>query len=337
MRLLLRLAPFLALHVACSVYDESMLLGEKDGPSTVGGGGSSGSGSTGGSDSGGSGGTQTGGGSGGTTGGTGGSGGDNTGGASGGADTGGSGGDETGGTGGGGATTGGTGGSTGGTGGSTGGTGGSTGGTGGIPGLIEDLEDGNNRIKLSGGGYWFTSAMEGTCIVPHNPDPIIPVSLPEARGTSTRAMHFVGTDCPAWGAQGGFGLKGTTDAPLDSSMYSGISFWARLGSATSDDILNVEFSTTDTVPSGGLCDNPNATTGVNTPADPDDDCYGNYMFSDTLTTTWKEIQVPFADLSKSPGYGPDAIDTKKLVQIIFSWKLPTNDFDVWIDDIKFYE
>jgi hypothetical protein len=157
-----------------------------------------------------------------------------------------------------------------------------------------------------------------------------------ARETGTRAMHFVGTACKGWGAQAGFGLRPNKTASYDASMYDGVAFWARLGNASSDDILTLEISTADTNRDAGICDDPNTTTGVHTPDDDTDDCFGNYTYAESITTTWKEIVVPFAGLTKNPGNGPAAIDKTKLMQVMFSWKLTTNNFDVWIDDIRFY-
>ncbi len=326
MRQLLRYAPLLALHVACSVYDESLVGG---GSSSVGG--TSGSGS---SSNGGSGGISSGGG--GITGGTGSS---DAGGMAGAGGDGDGGSDSSGGgTAGGGGGTAGSGGSTGGgtgaTGGASGGSGGSGGGTPVVVGLIDDFEDGNNATKL--GTYWFVAADESPdppcTILPTNSRPVL---LPEPRGGSNRAMHFQGTGCSGWGAQGGFDLKGATaGTAYDASGYAGISFWARRGSATTDDILSVEIATNDTHPLGGKCDDPN---GASPTPSATDDCYGHYVWSDTFTTDWKEVHISFeTGLTKAPGAGPSDIDKSALRQILFSWKVGT-DFDFWIDDVKFYE
>lgn len=310
-----------ALHAGCSVYDESMVGTELDasgGNIGVGGNATGGVMGSGASASGGigtgTGGITAGGGSTGNTGGdTGGSatGGDGTGGDSG--SGGATGGDGTGG------------GATGG--GSTGGGSGTT-----YTPVIDSMEDNDKQIGLAGGDYWFTYSANSTTnttaactTTPFGTD--TPEELSPHRGSSQFGMHFVGVGCSTLKVQGGLGLKkGATAGSLlgyNASAYTGIAFWAKVGSASSAANMIVEIPNGTTHPDGGTC--------------LPDDCYGHYRTSVDLTDQWQRFELKFADFSPAAFGANDGptMATNALFQIIFSWNNRAQ-INVWIDDVTFF-
>ncbi|MBN2197190.1 MAG: CIA30 family protein [Polyangiaceae bacterium] len=312
--------------------------GESTGGSTTGG--TTTGGASGGTGTGGAGGEAAGNGSGGAPTGGDSPGGATTGGAAtGGVSAGGAAGADTGGAPTGGAPTGGV--STGGV--STGGvsTGGvSTGGvsTGGLPAgitAIDMLDEVNNAIELKDGeGLWYVfhdDSADGV-ISPDTPrDPtveLIPVALPTPRDGSLLGVHVVANDgFTTWGAGVGFNLNSpepTTRLEYDVSSYTGIVLWARADTGTLTLRLKVVTAdiSSDTQP-GGEC-----TANCN-------DAFGHAI---DLTSAWQEYSVPFSELTQQ-GWGyrpPNGFDPTGVLTVQLHVD-PGVAFDVWLDDVRFYD
>ncbi len=324
--------------VACNVYDAELLVG----PARGGAAGTSGSGATGGGAEGGLGGNAGRASSAGSTAeagadgsGDAGDGGAGSGGVSG-AGAVGEGGESPGGGGGssgsGGATagSGGSAGSAAGSGGSSGagaGSGGAgSGGGGGVTGtietlLIDDLEDGNHQIALTGQiGYWY-SYNDGTGTqTPAPVDPFAPVTVspPIDGSSSTKAVHVRWLGMMSWG--GGFGAAFTDDSTVyyDASAYDGVTFWARIesGSETRVDLILAEQRSL--APACTVC--------------------GHHpTYALTLTTSWQRFYLPFALFQGDGGGDPSFVDLDPsgLYGIQF-FRGAGHTIDMWVDDIAFY-
>jgi hypothetical protein len=106
--------------------------------------------------------------------------------------------------------------------------------------------------------------------------------------------------------------------PYDATPYGGISFWA----AVSPNVplpfsLPVGVTTMDVAWNGGIC----AT------------CMDYYGTTVSLGHAWRRFELRFADLAQSGSGDPlVALRRDELVGLIF-W--PTEDFDLWLDDVRF--
>jgi hypothetical protein len=201
-----------------------------------------------------------------------------------------------------------------------------SGGAGGAGFLIDDMEDGDQRILNVAGrtGYW-RAWNDGTGTQsPSMTETFLPQVLETPRGASTRAMHTTGSGFGIWGAvvQVDFnnpapGISGGVGSPgvYGTIGYQGISFYAR---GTS---LRVEVRTLATVvvAEGGNC---TAT------------CNDHHGVNVTLSTAWAPVTVPFSSLAQR-GFGTRvAFSADQVIGIQF---LPSStSFDYWIDDVTFY-
>jgi len=205
---------------------------------------------------------------------------------------------------------------------------------------LDDMEDGDARILGRDGriGYWYTyhDTTAGTL----NPDQgVVPTmeTIPGRRcGTSLRAMRVTGSGFTDWGAGLGFALRyGAGDAgvsmelPYDASRFKGFTFWGRIGD-TSIGTIRAGFGDKWSRPDGGVC-TVTPTLGPNA-------CYDTFGESFTLTTTWQRFSIDFGQLQqRSFGLARPELDTTALMT--FDVAIPPGSpvFDVWIDDVAFYE
>ncbi|WP_437507851.1 hypothetical protein [Sorangium sp. So ce1099] len=191
--------------------------------------------------------------------------------------------------------------------------------------LIDDLEDGNHRIKYLAGrhGYWFVfNDGTGGVQTPTDAARLVSAIEPPRPGSngevSKMAMHTGGEGFTAWGA--GFGTD-LSSSYYDASEFRGITFWARAdGDSTTD--LNVDFVDSQTV-AGGACE---AQSGCN-------DHFHTFV---TLDSRWKYFHVTAACLVQQ-GFGMefDAVKMKELKTLHFTVREPRA-FSIWIDDVSFY-
>ncbi|MDQ2644494.1 MAG: hypothetical protein M3020_11800 [Myxococcota bacterium] len=142
-----------------------------------------------------------------------------------------------------------------------------------------------------------------------------------------KALHFVaeGGDEDSCGV--GFDFLKSREL-YDASDYSGISFGAQ--SVGGEQIILVKVATAGTDPKFGFCDET---------AEPDSgaQCYDHFLASVTVSATWDEYTVSFADLMQE-GWGfepPDGFDPAEIVGV--QWVAKPGTADLWIDDVKFVE
>lgn len=193
--------------------------------------------------------------------------------------------------------------------------------------MIDDMEDGDGHILMMNGrqGPWHTfNSGESTQM------PAGPLITPEMGGAngSMFAMHTSGKGFAYAGI--GFDLsnadttpESAQSKPYDASAWTGIVFMAK-GGASASGKPRIEIPMRDFVPSdrGGTC------SGT---------CWNVYGFQITtaLGSTWQEVKVPFSSLVREDGSTKPAFDSKQIMSI--SFKQLKDDFDFWIDDVRFYK
>jgi hypothetical protein len=191
--------------------------------------------------------------------------------------------------------------------------------------VIDDFEDGDLKLTPVAGrtGSWVGFGTSGATIFGESSNRCA------ARGM--RAGHLTSAAPPGstyvaysanWNA---VMIDPFSEAhPWDASAYSGFSFWMATGTSSPFQ-TPMGVSTVDTLPAGGVCSNPN---GCN-------DYYAIRMPSRTitLTNTWTRYVFKFADL-KQFGFGIPLVplNKSKLVSLLI-W--PEDEFDIWIDDVRF--
>lgn len=189
--------------------------------------------------------------------------------------------------------------------------------------LIDDFEDGNHQIALSGQvGYWY-AYNDGSAAGTQSPgpsDPFIPAAVSPAIGenpTSVRAANVTWQDFTVWGA--GFGATFTDDDVLyDASLQAGVTFWARIdtGSATRVDVILQE----------GRSLAPNCTV-----------CGHHPLVTLEFTTEWNKVYLPF-DVFQGDGGGDPSfyvVDPSALYGIQF-FTGAGQTVQIWVDDMAFY-
>jgi hypothetical protein len=199
-------------------------------------------------------------------------------------------------------------------------------------------------------GYWYTTkgstsaggTTAGTIFPPTASGMFAFVMLPTARGMSTRAAHTYGSGFSSATDFGGMGFALNSVAGTNMAYnamaagYSGVTFWAMLGSDTgvTSPLTNVTFKVTDgsSDPSGAKCSGTGAMQ-----------CYDDPSAPVTLAASWVQIKLPFS-MIKTQGWGnggplPRAVDATALYQMQWQFQ-PKADagtfaFDLWIDDVSF--
>lgn len=189
-------------------------------------------------------------------------------------------------------------------------------------GLIDDMEDGNNRIgaQAGRGGYWWKSAdSTGSVIGPEDFNPQV------HEGESSRTIRAVGETAGGggddnWGAQ--FGADFAATPGYDASKYVGIRFRAKVG-PNSTRSVRFKIADVNTHPKMGVCTQ----------------CYNHFGRDLNLTEEWQDFEFFFASLEQAPYWGsprPASITPSNLYGFDFQ-VAPGNKFDVFIDDLAFIE
>jgi Carbohydrate binding domain (family 11) len=205
--------------------------------------------------------------------------------------------------------------------------------------LIDDMESPAPPTSMSpnrGGSWWAggddPSKLTGAAITPDGP--VTAERISGGRCGSQYAAHVTGFNFSSWAVMNvsmGWGpVDGGVDGllPYDAHLRQGITFWARIGDTSTDQVrLNITDKYSND--QGGVCDK-------NVPSGPTA-CYDHFGTSLTkLGTAWHQYVVPFAFLAQQ-GFGPvrPGLDTTSIYSIDFNF--PTGRvFDLWIDDISFY-
>ena len=192
-------------------------------------------------------------------------------------------------------------------------------------GLIDDGEDGNNQNLPNDnrGGYWYTFRdKKGTTIEPVAGEDGGTFAMSEGGHGSQFAARYhgkIGTGAPLFG---GMGMNFVDPkAAYDASKYAGISFWAKKGENSTGKVrLKVPDVNTD--PDGGVCT----------------ECFNDFGGDLNLTTEWKQYIFPWKAMKQMPGWGNPRkphITPSKIYGIQFQVNVPSANYDIYIDDLKF--
>ena len=192
-------------------------------------------------------------------------------------------------------------------------------------GLIDDGEDGNNQNLPNDnrGGYWYTFRdKKGTTIEPVAGEDGGTFAMSEGGHGSQFAARYhgkIGTGAPLFA---GMGMNFVDPkATYDASKYAGIAFWAKKAENSTGKVrLKVPDSNTD--PEGGVCT----------------ECFNDFGADLNLTTDWKQYIFPFTTMKQMPGWGNPRkphITPSKIYGIQFQVNVPSANYDIYIDDLKF--
>jgi hypothetical protein len=229
-------------------------------------------------------------------------------------------------------------GSGGGSGGGGGGASGSAGAAGGATNLdlIDDLEDGNAAIRgiaqPARNGVWDTSNdMSPGGVQSPAPTMFAPVALgadvPYAQDRF--AAYTKGSGFTAYGAFMNVTMRSWpiyAQAPTyNASGYIGLSFWAKVGPASTR-TLRVRFVSADTDDRGGRCSKTGPVGQL---------CYNHFYLDLPLTTSWQRSEIRFANfVQTNTGKIYPAIDLAEMYGLEFYF-LSGATFELWVDDLSF--
>ncbi len=192
-------------------------------------------------------------------------------------------------------------------------------------GLIDDGEDGNNQNLPIGnrGGYWYTFIDKGTTTVSRWPASRAGTfAMTEGGHGSKYAANFKGKIGTGAIVFSGLGVNFVDPKDkYDASKYAGISFCAKRGADSTGKVrLKVPDSNTD--PDGGVCT----------------ECFNDFGADINLTTDWKQYIFPFKKMKQLPDWGAPRkphITPSKIYGLQCQVKVPSANYDIWIDDLQF--
>lgn len=201
--------------------------------------------------------------------------------------------------------------------------------------LIDDLEDGDGNLPQLAGrtGGWFIGSDEtegGTLTPAANDDASPPAEpIPGGRCGSQSAMRLTGQGFDEWGAVLGIGFRWGDPGilPFDASSFKGVRFWARVGELHTAPV-RVQFQDVHTNPDGGHCVEGGELY---------EECYDGFgTLLLPLTEEWQEYEIHFDRLAQQ-GFGlPAEIDPTQLYSL--EWTVgPSAIYDLWIDDVRFFD
>jgi len=202
--------------------------------------------------------------------------------------------------------------------------------------LIDDMESPAYAAVMEGGrnGSWWAGGdmmSPGAAIQPDgNADAEL---IPGGRCGSKYAEHVTGHGYSMWSvlsvSMGWGSVDGGADQilPNDNSFRTGVTFWARIGD-TSTNQIRFAISDKYSRPEGGTCVEGGSM---------DVACYDLFGVDLTqLGTAWKQYRIPFGGLTQRHfGLPRPRLDSSSIYTIEFS-PSPGATFDLWIDDIEFY-
>ncbi len=204
--------------------------------------------------------------------------------------------------------------------------------------LIDDMEDMDERLILpprdGRTGRWNTYN-DGTSCATQWPDAkgfFVMSAIEPARGSSAFAARTLGQGFSAMPSGGWATMElsfigasdgqdaGLLTANYDAHRYQGITFYAKAGAGTQTEV-RVNLTTPQTLPQGGTCKI----------------CYDSFGATISLTTDWQQYVLSFGALQQR-GFGDPVpvFDAYHVYTVTFGFAGPSP-FDLWIDDIAFYE
>lgn len=211
--------------------------------------------------------------------------------------------------------------------------------------IIDDFEDSDAKILTqegrAGGEYIYGDGTATAISVPPTNGVFIPELLHGAKGPNNLgAVRITGSGFAAWGSGFGFEFNSPTDSPnvrgkYDCSAHKGIAFWARTGSGTPVQMQLYFPSLQTSFTEGSLCKRDNIPEAKGNWCD-DDFVAANPAM---VQSEWKYFKIPFAGAAQR-GYDGCAVypslDLKLMLGLQFRFDKNTN-YDVWLDDLAFYD
>jgi len=189
-------------------------------------------------------------------------------------------------------------------------------------GLIDDFDDGDNVIRplenRTGHIYTIKDAL-GSTITP-KPETTFTGSSPGHSGLGAHFNGHVANSNNKPFAALDVDFKNPRGA-YNASRYTGFTFWAKKGTSTANGAIRIKVPDHNTDPAGGVCTS----------------CGNDFGTNLTLTTTWTQFTVRFANLTQESGGAPrpPSIDATQLYGIKFQAQTKNANYDVWIDDVTF--
>ncbi|MBN2197164.1 MAG: hypothetical protein JW751_30445 [Polyangiaceae bacterium] len=195
-------------------------------------------------------------------------------------------------------------------------------------GMIDDGEDGNNKILEAGGrgGYWYTAAdASGTTITPQAGELggtfVMTEGGANGSGFAACMKGNIPENVPKPFAVVGFSFVDPPEA-FDASKYGGIAFWAKRGPGSTAEVLRLKIPDVNTDKRAGVCE----------------ECFNDFGMDITLTEGWVEYALLWPDAKQMPYWGqpkPPAITPEKLYGV--QWQIATRNvsYEVCVDDVAF--
>ena len=194
-------------------------------------------------------------------------------------------------------------------------------------GLIEDGEDGDNKVLEQDGraGYWYTAIdNDGTTVEPQA-GAMGGTFAMRAGGSNGSGFAACMKGTVAEGGASPFAVMGMNfvdpKGPYDATKYGGVAFWAKKGKDTESKV-RLKIPDVNTDPEGGVCQA----------------CFNDFGMDLELTEDWTEYVLMWPDAKQLPYWGnprPDAISADKLYGLQWQVNKRTATFDVCVDDIAF--
>ncbi len=194
---------------------------------------------------------------------------------------------------------------------------------------IDDMEDGDPEIVVSGGrnGYWYAGGDLTVGATTDPPSTKYAMAQLAASDRSTYAAHLKAVGFNDWGSVMGFNFTEQSGVkPYDASAFCGVQFWGKAAAATN---VRVRIPDIDTHQEGMVC-KPVGAAGTA--------CYDHFGAQAAFTTAWKSFTIKFTDVMQiGTGYHPadGKIKTAKLFAL--EWALPGlgKTWEIWVDDVEF--
>jgi hypothetical protein len=192
-------------------------------------------------------------------------------------------------------------------------------------GVIDDMEDNNNQITVTGerGGYWYTYVdKDGSTVSPVPGDNGGTFTMVENGHDSKFAAEMKGHLAGKSIVYAAMGLNFLDPKePLNASAFEGITFFAKRAANTIGK-LTIKIPDGNTDPDGQVCSA----------------CFNDYGYAINVSEQWTRYVLPFNDMKQEPDWGAPRkphIDRKRIYAIHFEAKVPGGEFDFFIDDIAF--
>lgn len=182
--------------------------------------------------------------------------------------------------------------------------------------LIDDFESGNENLADVDGrvGSWVIGDDKAS-------GRITSEASDQCAARGRYAGHFASQGFGRWGANWTavfVNVPNAPAAPYDASKYNAISFWGAFGANNGPDFeVALGVTTMDNAWNSHLCQV----------------CMDYYKTTAALSHEWRRFVLPFASMAQD-GHGSPLVPMRKDQMVGFIiW--PTQQFDIWIDDVRF--